>query len=231
MEDKIYKCKYCQRECKNLNSLKQHEIRCKQNPNHLKIISNWIKYNKLVKDHIIEKKNVNQFDKAKNEGYILHISDEVKSKIAKGWLGKKHKKESKEKIQNTILNKIKLNNWHNNNGIKIKYKDCIFDSSWEVNFVKYLDDKNILWQRPKDSFEYEWNNGIHKYIPDIYLPEYDLYIEIKGSPNERDYEKWKQFPKKLNIYDSEDLYKLGLVKAIDNRNLITEEFKYKHVIL
>lgn len=30
--DKLY-CKYCSRECYNLNSLRQHEIRCKENPN------------------------------------------------------------------------------------------------------------------------------------------------------------------------------------------------------
>ena len=26
-------CKYCGKPCKNINSLKQHEIRCKSNPN------------------------------------------------------------------------------------------------------------------------------------------------------------------------------------------------------
>lgn len=28
-------CRYCNKQCKNLNSLKQHELRCKFNPNHL----------------------------------------------------------------------------------------------------------------------------------------------------------------------------------------------------
>lgn len=28
-------CQYCEKQCKNLNSLKQHEIRCKENPNKL----------------------------------------------------------------------------------------------------------------------------------------------------------------------------------------------------
>lgn len=30
-----YICKYCGRICKNKNSLAQHEIRCKENPNHI----------------------------------------------------------------------------------------------------------------------------------------------------------------------------------------------------
>lgn len=29
----MFYCKYCNKECKNLNSLRQHKIRCKQNPN------------------------------------------------------------------------------------------------------------------------------------------------------------------------------------------------------
>ena len=33
-------CKYCGRECKNNNSLTQHEIRCKENPNHIKCYGN-----------------------------------------------------------------------------------------------------------------------------------------------------------------------------------------------
>lgn len=31
----MFNCKYCNRECKNLNSLKQHEIRCKENPDRI----------------------------------------------------------------------------------------------------------------------------------------------------------------------------------------------------
>ena len=33
-------CKYCGRECKNKNSLTQHEIRCKSNPDHIECFGN-----------------------------------------------------------------------------------------------------------------------------------------------------------------------------------------------
>ena len=33
-------CKYCNKECKNLNSLYQHECRCKENPNKIKCVGN-----------------------------------------------------------------------------------------------------------------------------------------------------------------------------------------------
>ncbi len=32
-KEQILYCKYCGKECKNLNSVKQHECRCKLNPN------------------------------------------------------------------------------------------------------------------------------------------------------------------------------------------------------
>lgn len=45
MDDLItYTCKYCNKICKNKNSLAQHEIRCKFNPNRLE--SAFVKFNK-----------------------------------------------------------------------------------------------------------------------------------------------------------------------------------------
>ena len=62
------------------------------------------------------------------------------------------------------------------------------------------------------------------------MVDYDLYIEIKGIPTDRDYCKWKQFKFNLDIYDSQDLHNLIGVE-IDNRNLIPEEFRNKHINL
>ena len=45
----MYKCKYCNRECKNFNSLKQHEIRCKENPNRIKCGGNYGNMPKHIK--------------------------------------------------------------------------------------------------------------------------------------------------------------------------------------
>lgn len=41
-------CKYCGKECKNANSLRNHERLCRYNPN--KQISNLIEHNKRVKE-------------------------------------------------------------------------------------------------------------------------------------------------------------------------------------
>ena len=220
---KICYCQYCNKECKSLNSLNQHEKRCKENPN--KVDSPFIEYNK-------NRDPINQYIKAEKLGLPKpKVSKETIEKIRKTWLGRKHKKESIKKIQNSVINKIINNTWHNNYGIKIYYNNECFDSSWEIFFVKYLDSKNIQWKRPKKFFNYNWNNSIHKYYPDIYLPEYDLYIEIKGLPTERDYEKWKQFNGNLDVYDSKDLFDLGIINTFDNRYLVNEEFRKKHINL
>lgn len=72
-------CKHCGKVCKNKNSLAQHEIRCKENPNRIKIKSNFIEYNKLVKNGM--RKGSNQFIKAKENNYeIPTVSDETKNK-------------------------------------------------------------------------------------------------------------------------------------------------------
>ena len=45
-------------------------------------------------------------------------------------------------------------------------------------------------------FKYEWN-GIRTYFPDFYLPDKNIYVEVKGYKTERDAAKWDQFPEQL----------------------------------
>jgi len=56
------------------------------------------------------------------------------------------------------------------------------DSTWEVACASRLDALGIKWTRdPKMKLSYI-TRGRRKrnYIPDFYLPELDLYIEVKG---------------------------------------------------
>lgn len=76
---------------------------------------------------------------------------------------------------------------------KIEYKGIILDSSWEVEFAKWCDAHEIEWERPIKGFEYEWN-GNRIYYPDFYLPEFDIYIEVKGFERSRDRAKWSSVP-------------------------------------
>lgn len=76
---------------------------------------------------------------------------------------------------------------------RVKYKNIILDSNWELEFAKWLDKNNIKWERPVNGFEYKWN-GKRIYYPDFYLPVFDLYVEVKGYIRDRDYLKWSSIP-------------------------------------
>tara|TARA_Y100000310_G_C20567230_1_gene756134 strand:- start:107 stop:475 length:369 start_codon:yes stop_codon:yes gene_type:complete len=56
------------------------------------------------------------------------------------------------------------------------------DSTWEVAMAEKLDELTIRWIRNDNmKLEYTTIRGRkRRYIPDFYLPDYDLYIEVKG---------------------------------------------------
>ena len=53
-----------------------------------------------------------------------------------------------------------------------------------------MDLEDIKWERKTKPFNYFWNGKWHLYFPDFYLPEFDLYLEVKGYEVERDRCKW-----------------------------------------
>ena len=58
----------------------------------------------------------------------------------------------------------------------------MMDSTWEVAMARRLDELSVKWIRNSDlKLEYVTRGRRkRKYIPDFYLPDYDLYIEVKG---------------------------------------------------
>lgn len=93
----MFICRYCGKECKHKNSLAQHELRCKQNPNRKVYKSNFIKYNEDLKSGLVKKQFSNQYIKAKLLGLPKpEISQETREKLGNGWRGKKHTEEEKK---------------------------------------------------------------------------------------------------------------------------------------
>ena len=191
----MYTCKYCGKECKNLNSLRQHEIRCKENPDRISL-----SYIKKLDQTKIKRNPSNQYIKAKKLGLpIPEVSQKTRDKLSKIWKGKKLPQELKDKISKGMQRAVRENpdsySASNVNGRvkKVEYNGILLDSSWEVEVAKYLDSNNIKWERPKIGLEYEWNDVKRVYYPDFYLPEYNRYIEVKGYIRDRDICKWKQF--------------------------------------
>lgn len=78
-------------------------------------------------------------------------------------------------------------------------------SSYEFEYVKYLDSKGILWRANKEKFPYIFQNKTFHYYPDFYLVKENVYVEIKGFKTERDKAKWSQFPLPLKVLFQKDL--------------------------
>lgn len=55
-----------------------------------------------------------------------------------------------------------------------------FDSSWEDHVARRLDELDVKWDRPAP-VTYVINGKSHKYFPDFYLPDHDLYLDPKNS--------------------------------------------------
>ena len=212
-----YICKYCGRECKNTNSLKNHERLCKSNPNRQE--SPFVKYNKIKGDVWNKGLTKESDERVRRNGES--ISNLYKSGKIKNWCDGLTKETDKrlfkmsEKISDTILENVKNDNWHTSFSKSkiVKYKGIKFHGNWEVEFAKFLDIHNIEWKRNTQKFEYLFENKIHYYTPDFYLPTFDVFIEIKGYPTQRDFCKWNDFPKdkRLNIYFGDELYDLGII--------------------
>jgi hypothetical protein len=72
-------------------------------------------------------------------------------------------------------------------------KSIYVRSTYESRFVNELEKRNILWE-----YERRFDLGGTTYLPDFYLPKYDLYIEVKGYLSEISYIKLLKF---INLYN------------------------------
>ena len=166
-------CIYCGKECKNKNSLAQHEIRCKENPNRINTINEGFNskgrkaWNKgLTKDtsEIISKCLLN-YRINYNKGKYIHS------------YGHKQSDETK-KILSDYAKKNGLGGFHFRRGLN--YNGVKLDFSFELVLAINLDKNNINWIRPKSIWYKDLENKEHRYTPDFYLPDYDVYLDPKN---------------------------------------------------
>ena len=196
-------CQFCGATCKNRNSLCNHERQCLLNPNRqhgvgftafnaARKAGEIITWNKgLTKDTDARLAEASKKLKGKpsynrtTETKAL-ISEKIKLAYAEGRLG-------------TRLHRVK----HDRNYYGT-YKGFECDSSYELAFVIYNIDHNIIFDRNLTSFEYNYENQLHKYFPDFVLAD-GTFIEVKGRITDKDLAKWQDFPadKSLKILDRE----------------------------
>jgi hypothetical protein len=98
---------------------------------------------------------------------------------------KEHKETISKSIQNAWINgsynkkKAGRTKWY-----KYKRKDGTeinVQGTWELKYAIYLEENNINFICHQGYFEYIDENGNNKiYLPDFYLPETNIYIDIKN---------------------------------------------------
>lgn len=214
-----YICKFCGKLCKNANSLRNHERLCKANPDRQE--SSWVMFNHkrgawnkgLTKE---TDERVRKYGKTFSERYSG--TDE-----GKRILSHPHTEEHKQKMRELAIQRH-LGGWHTSK--TIEYKGIKLDSQYEFEVAKELDENQVKWQRPT-YFLWEDINGVkHRYYPDFYLPEYNVYLDPKN-----DY-LINNKSKRFGITDVEKIEKVERQNGIriillDKDNLTWEHIKEK----
>ena len=195
-------CQYCGKQCKNLNSLKQHELRCKENPNRkcCNNISNkgWAKGLTKETDYRINK---------------LSVSKKNYHKTHEGtFTGKHHSEETKKKLSESQL---KVNHANHNRYSKCKkgYFDGIFFmSTWELAYYIYIKNNFPYLDIRKcvDRFQYEYEGKKHYYTPDFIVN--NCIIEIKGQETQLDRIKYEAVDNLIVLYYDNIKFMIDYVK-------------------
>lgn len=210
-------CKYCGKECKNENSLRQHEIRCKQNPNRIKLdLSKWKcppekrklgtknkvaltngNKNKYLFPNEAEEFLKNNLDWHKgftiiNHGPNLGIASTAEKEV------ERKRKISETMKKNPLAGGKRIGSGRGKQGW---YKGIYCDSSWELAFLVYYLDHNKNIKRCEERREYIFNNEKHTYIPDFITD--DGIIEIKGYKTQQWKSKLEQNPDIKVLYEND----------------------------
>lgn len=157
----MYICNFCHKKYEKERSRRSHQVRCGRNPNR---VEPKIDYSK--------KRNNNQFTKAKELGL------EKPKQWNEGKTGVNSHSIATRKKLSKIAKKRKLGGVRASQ--RINYNGKILGSSYELAVVKDLDANGIIWETCQ-RFSYIDSSGIERtYTPDIYLPDYDVYLDPKN---------------------------------------------------
>jgi len=200
-------CKFCERICKNDNSLKQHEIRCKNNPNKINTKHTEETKKKLSKIMKIVNTNAERIWKPETIEKMKITSKIVNENY---WTVEKRKQHSI--LMKSVVEKNPDSYSINNVSGRAKiyeYNGMKFKGTWELKIANILDKYNLKWTNNIKPISYYWNGKWHLYFPDFYLIDYDKYIEVKGYQRERDIAKWSASDKPLVVLKKKEINELA----------------------
>ena len=173
----IYSCKFCGKKM-NKGGLIAHEPYCKLNPNkeHRKSYTIGISSKGRQKKTTFKCEYCSKEWETTLAGYKTHIRFCDKNPSGEKRKGHPHTEDTKKRLS-ASAKRNNLGGWHTSKSIL--YNGVQLDSSYEIEFAKDLDKNNIKWIRP-EPFKYMLNGEEHKYYPDFFLPEKDIYVDTKN---------------------------------------------------
>jgi hypothetical protein len=198
---------YCSFECQFENITFEDLKQKTYGPGHLKFI-----YKKLLTEDFF----INNYVKTKKSFAVLC----KENGIAFGTLFKYFNKYNLKR--KTVSEVLKGREFSFEHRLKIReatkngsfYSNIHFRSSWEANFAKWCDLSSIKWKYESKEFLLNINNKDTKYTPDFYLPEFDLWIEVKGRWIRDAQTKFQEFKKiypNIMLFNKEALTKFGII--------------------
>lgn len=221
-----YICKFCGRVCKNANSLRNHERLCKENPDRdLRSIENLRKgaYEWQLNHAAWNKGLTKETDERLKKASETYNNNFKAGLFKASFKGKRHTEEYKA-YMSEVAKRRHLGGWHTSKSIE--YNGVILDSEYEFCVAKELDENNIKWERPSPLLWKDENLNEHRYYPDFYLPEYNVYLDPKN-----DY-LINNKSKRFGITDVEKIDKVekqnGIkIVILDKNNLTWQKIKEK----
>lgn len=73
-----------------------------------------------------------------------------------------------------------------------KYGSGVYRSSWEVAFAKKCRELKVKFQYEKKVFMFDIGDGSNsRYMPDFYLPKFDVWVEVKPKDLQKGKAVWK----------------------------------------
>lgn len=196
-------CQFCGKECKNKNSLCNHERLCCLNPNMD------ISYIEIARN-ALSNKNLSAW----NKGLTKETDDRIKKQVDTYNKNRDKHKSSVHPASNDQIDKmmnsyeLTLNSRKLNGRYLYKfgyYKGIKCDSGWELAFLVYMLDNGKNIYRNKEGFDYFVGNKKHRFYPDFIMD--GVYYEIKGRFNDVVEAKISYFPsdKKLIIISGKEI--------------------------
>ena len=203
----MFICKYCNKECKNANSLRNHERLCKLNPD--RQLTVYEKYGAIPGFNTVGHKTW-------NKGLTKHTDERVQkgsNSLKKfyethpaNFSGQTHSEEVR-KLISVAATKSNLTKFDKPSGRGKRgfYKGIYCQSSWELAYVLFCIDHKINFIRNNKYFEYTFEGKAHNYFPDFYLPDTNTYVEVKGYYDKKSQTKVEQFKGSLQLLTAKEM--------------------------